>query len=110
MKISGYQKLANLTTLEDLIKFTSIDMDLLATILSGNLDLVANCNTALVSVSFAKANTTYPFTHGLARVPQGYFSAGMSANMVIFNGTTVNNLTQIFLQSSAVGSGKVLVF
>ncbi len=110
MKITNFKSVQNVTVLADLVKYTDIDLNLFLSTINGGVDLVDNCNTALVSVNFLKANTQYPFTHNLGRVPQGYLSAGMNVSCSVFNGLNPANITQIFLQSSAISSGKVLVF
>ena len=110
MKITTVQDFSNVSTLEDLTKYSSQAVDAILKVINGNVDLVANTNCALLPVGFAKPNTTYAFNHGLQRVPQGYISAGLSQNMILFNGSSKNTSTQVFIQSSAGGSGMVLVF
>jgi len=46
----------------------------------------------------------------LGRVPSGYILINASAAMIIYNGGSANTANDIFLKSSAVGSGQILVF
>jgi hypothetical protein len=110
MKITNYKSLKNITDLPSIIQYTAIDLDLMISVTNGNVDLVDNCNTQLLPVTFYRANTTYAFTHNLGRIPQGYVNAGINANATIFNGSGNNNIQNIYLQASNICSGKVLVF
>lgn len=110
MKISNFKSLQNISTLEDLIRFTSTDLNLFLSAINGGIDLLENCSTQLLSVSFIKANTTYPFSHSLGRIPSGYLVAKINSNSVIFDGNQQNTMNKVYLQASAVSSGKVLLF
>lgn len=110
MIISNFQNIQNVTDLPSLVRYANIDFNLILAVINGNVDLVANCSTDVVAVNFLKASTTYQFNHNLDRVPQGYISIGMNVSSVVFNGNQANTTGQIFLQASAISSGKVLVF
>jgi len=111
MKITNFQSIQNVTDLPSLVRYTNMDLNQILAVINGNIDLVDNCSTYVIPVSFAKADFTYAFTHNLGRIPQGYIQISKSGNMAIFDGTTPNSTQQIFLQSSMAGSsGKVLVF
>ena len=110
MKITNFQNIQNVTDLPSMVRYTSIDLSLILAVINGNVDLVDNGSTDLLTVTFPKANTSYPFTHNLGRLPQGFLNAGMNFSAAVFNGVQANTIAQIYLQAGSTGTGKVLVF
>jgi hypothetical protein len=111
MKISDFKSISNISDLENLIRFVSIDMNLFLSAINGGIDLLDNCSTNLVDVQFAVANRAYPFAHSLNRVPSGFINVGTNVAAILFNGNQNNTISQIYIQSSVAGAtGKVLVF
>lgn len=110
MKITNFQSIQNVLDLQSLVRYTNIDLNLMLAVINGNVDLVDNCSTQLLSVTFLKPNTSYPFNHNLGRVPQGFLNAGMNFSAAIFNGANANTTGQIYLQAGSTGMGKILVF
>lgn len=110
MKVKSTQDCSNVTSWEDLRKFSSTALQDIISQVNGNIDLLDNCNTVHIGVTFMAGNTETKFNHMLDRVPTGYIVTELSANMVLFKGATPNTSSLIYLQSSAAGSGKVLLF
>lgn len=110
MKVTATQDFSNVQTFEDLRRYSSAAVNSLIAVVNGNIGFSDNCSANLLGVTFVAANTQYSFDHSLGRVPAGYLPASLSANMVLFSGKTQNTVNKIYLQSSAIGNGKVLVF
>jgi hypothetical protein len=110
MKITDYKSLNNVSDLQSLIRYSNINFNLILSVVNGAIDLVDNCNTGILLVTFPKANTTYGFKHSLGRIPTGYIPVGLNTTSTLFDGNQANTITQIFLQASAISNGKVLVF
>ena len=82
--------------------------DVVSTV-NGNLDF-SNFNFRLFSVNFTTANVSQVFTHTLGRVPVGYIPYGMTFSGDIYDGTSKNTATQIYLRSSGVGTVRLIIF
>jgi len=110
MKLNAVQNVSNVDTVTDLARYTSITLDQIESILNGGITFLDNFQASIVNVSFTMANTEMQISHTLGRVPSGYILINASAAMIIYNGGSANTANDIFLKSSAVGSGQILVF
>lgn len=110
MKIKTVQSLSNIDTLDGLIKWVSQMATDIVNVINGKVSLTDNCQTSLVTVNFTAANTEIPVPHSLGMVPQGYLDAGKSAAITVFDGTTSNTSSTLFVKSSGVGTAKLLIF
>ncbi len=102
--------ISNLQADEDLVRYTSQVFDMIQTLFAGNIGFVDNCKTALVSVTFARANTQQAVTHALGAIPKGYFQVGSTVAGSIFSGNGGANSSYIYLQASVAGTYNVLIF
>lgn len=110
MKLKTIQDLSNVRSWEELRRYTSQILNDLMDIINGNVDLVDNCGTSLVSVTFSAANTETKVAHTLGRTPQGYLVAGSSADIRVFDSSSVSTAEALFLKASAAGTVRLLVF
>lgn len=110
MKVKTVQNLSNVSSWEQLRKFTSQVASDIVDVLNGSVGLVDNCQTSLVSVEFNGANIEVKVPHTLEMVPNGYLVAGKSAGFHIFNGSSSNTASDIYVQASAAGTAQLLVF
>lgn len=119
MKLKFPVSISNSSTLEELIRFTSVALERLQTIINGNInygdniagkaDLLNNVNVQVITIVFPSA-TTVAAAHTLGSVPRGYIKAGASAAMSLSNGNQPNTASTIYIASSAAGTAKVMVF
>lgn len=100
----------NVTTLEDLQRFTSIFANQIGLILNANLNFRDNFLASTVTYAFTLANTTIGLEHKLGVPPTGYIMVSATAAMAVFDGNQANTDKILFLQSNAIGTAKVLVF
>lgn len=110
MRINQSTDYTGLEDGEELKRYLTKSMTDIMGVINGGIDFGENVRTSLISVAFGGANTTVQSGHGLGRVPAGYIVAGLSANMVVFNGSGTNTDKLIYLQASAAGTASVLVF
>lgn len=109
-KVKVIQDISNITTLDDLVRYSSIITNSIVSAVNGGLDFTDNCNVSNVSVTFPAANVQVKVTHTLNRIPQGYLVAGRATNLQVFDGTSAMNSSEIFVQSSAAGTAKLLIY
>ena len=101
---------SNLTTWEDLRRFCSVYFQDIISLLNGKVDLVTNCSTQIIEVTFSGANATMGIQHTLGHVPQGFIPVKKSAAGDVYNGNQDNTTTTIYLQCSAAITVSVLIF
>lgn len=110
MRIKTIQDISNVKSWEELRRYASQILGSLVDVVNGNLDLVDNCSTSLVTVTFPSANTTVNANHTLGRIPQGYIVVGRSTAIHVFDGSGDSTSSYITLQASAAGSATLLIF
>lgn len=110
MKVKTTQDVSNVDSLEDLVRYTGKVFGDILTEFNGRVDFLDNCRTSLVSFTFTTANLEYSIPHTLSRVPQGYILVGASVAMSLYNGTSANTTSAIFLKSNAIGTASILIF
>lgn len=110
MKIKTVVDLANTEGLEGLRRFTAQAIKEIVDLLNGRIGLTDNCQTSLLSVVFLGATTDQGTMHSLGRIPTGYIVTSKTANIQIYNGTTTNTDTTLYLASSGAGTISVLLF
>lgn len=109
-RIQSSAAVANVTTLEDLRRFTQIWLDNATDVINGNLEFGTNIKSAIVEHTFAAANTNFAVSHNLGRVPLGYIQAGANVAVSIYDGTGTNTDKIINLKASAISNVKLLLF
>lgn len=95
---------------EETQRFTDLALKDIAQQINGKLDFATNFNGKLLSVTFAAANTQVSVAHGLGRVPQGYIITMDDSGVKVFNGTTSNTATTLYLRASGPGTVGLLVY
>jgi len=101
---------SNIENTKDFIRLASQTIDSVVSAINGKIGVTDNLDAAVVSAEFQSANSTTPIAHTLGRTPIGYIVTGLSANMVVFDGSGTNNESTLFLQASAAGTARMLVF
>ena len=89
-------------------RFIQLWMQDASSVINGRVEFSSNIQSNLKSVVFAAANTDTTVAHGLAFPPNGYIVAGLSANMVIYDGALASTSSKITLKSSAVGTARLI--
>lgn len=110
MKLTLPFDLSNLGTSDDFNRYGSQSIKQIIDVINGKLNFQDNIESQIVSVSFGTANQDVSASHSLRRVPTGFIPVGLSAAMIVYNGSTSNTDGIIYLRSSAVGTAQVLVF
>ena len=95
---------------KDQMRYINIFSNEVKSVINGELDFETNFNGKMITVNFTLANTDRIIVTGLNRLPIGYLVYNVSANMVVYNGTTAWSPATISLKASAVGIAKIIVF
>lgn len=109
-KIRSSPQISNLKTIEDVVRFIQPFITDVSETINGNIQFDQNCSVAILDVTFDTANAEKAVSHSLGRVPIGYFKIGSGAATVLYNGTTANDSSTIYLQANVATTAKVLVF
>ena len=103
--------LSNSATLQEIIRFASISISKIQTIVNGNVDLIDNGANQILSFSFSKAGFDVGVAHSLGTVPRGYIQIGSSNTaLTLANGATPNSTSTLYLQAGSTGTATVMVF
>lgn len=109
MKINGPTDVSNVGTWEELRRFAGSAIRDIITVINGGVDLVDNCATRSLTVTFTAAGSV-TVDHGLGRVPRGYVIVGRTTNIQVFDGVTLSTDKLLSLQTSGAGVVRILVF
>lgn len=110
MKVNSVQDISNVQDFEQLRRFSARLFKQISEILNGEVNFTDNFRASIAEVEFTAANTEQRITHGLGKAPIGYIAIGKSANMNLYDGETDTTQTEIYIQSSATGTAKILIF
>jgi hypothetical protein len=110
MKIKTVLDVSNVVSWEELRRYVSQMVKSIVEIINGNVDLVDNCATSIVTVNFSAASTTVQVAHTLKRLPQGYIVTQSSAGISVFDGNKSNTDSHVYVQASGAGTVTLLVF
>lgn len=96
----------------DLVGALGVQSNLLRAIFDRGISIDDNLDVRRVSVvSHAVAGTEFSVAHGLGKVPTGYIVYGQSAAGSLYDGSTANTKTTLYLKSNATGTTfKIIVF
>lgn len=109
-KLRNLFNISNLKTIDDLIKYLSPVLSEISDTINGKLDFDSNIRTSFVTCVFTAANVETAITHTVGRVPMGYILAGSSAVTRLYDGTTANTDSIIYLKSDAAVTARILIF
>lgn len=100
----------NNVDVEELPRFLAMFTLSVKNILNNGALFADNFNCKIQSVTFSAANTEVNVTHNLGRKPSGYLVLTRSANAVIYDGTTENSDSSLFLRASAAVTCSIMIF
>ena len=95
---------------EEVARFVEIFAGDCVNVVNGNLEFGANIKSASVRVTFTAANTDTVINHALGKPPSGYLIAGLSTNLIVYDGSMPSTKNTITLKSSAIGTATLLLF
>jgi hypothetical protein len=108
--ISASTDFSHLKDEAELKKYLDMFGQNVVSVVNGKLDFQTNFNAKLISITFTAALSDTQVLHGLGRSPSGYIVTGLSAQMIVSDGTVANTTSVLTLQSSAAGTAKLLVY
>lgn len=109
MRIKAALDLAQLTTWQQLQRYVSDVIRQIVDLCNGKLSFSENFDCFTASVEFTSTSVDTAVPHGLGRAPNGYIIVKRSANMVIFDGSTENTDSVLYLRTSATGTASVII-
>lgn len=109
MKIKVPLSVSNIKSWEELRKYVSITLDQIVTAINGQIEFIDNCATSQVSVVIP-ASGEIGVPHTLGRVPNGYLVAKSSAGIIVFDGTTANTSSNLYVQGTGAANVVLLVY
>lgn len=109
-KVKIAQDLAQIDNYDDFQRWSSYSIAAIANTVNGNMNLVDNCQTQVLTVNFEKANQTMGIPHTLGYIPNGYIVISKTVDISVFDGNQKNTKDAIFLQGSTLGITRVLIF
>lgn len=97
---------------KDLLTSLSNWAMVLKSILDGGISIDDNVDASRVTiVTHATPGTEFSVSHGLGKVPLGYIVTGKEAAGIVYDGTTANTNTTLYLRSDVSSKTfKILVF
>ncbi len=111
MKITASTSISNVTSAEDVARFTSIALAQIVQLINGNISARDNLLLSVLTFTFAAAGAEVGVAHRLGVVPQGYYIVGSaSAPPQVYDGVTATDATTLYLRATAPGTVRVAVF
>ncbi len=111
MKLTLPRNVSNLNDAEQLGRYVQVAFDDIQNVINGNIEFNQNIGAKQIDASFFVANSDLAFSHGLGRIPQGFFVVGLDVASIIYNGASKNTADLIYLRASvAPVNAKVMVF
>lgn len=110
MKITATPDISNLQTLDDTTRYVSQCLTQIVSVLNANVTFSDNFKATQISVNFTAANAEQAISHSLGKVPSGYFLVGASVALNLYNGTSDNTDSKIYIKSSAIGTAAIIIF
>lgn len=92
------------------LKFTQKALENIQFILNNGITFTENFDAKFLTITFSAADTNVATFHGLGRVPTGYIVIGRSAAASIYNGSSANTSSLLYLRASAAATCRVMVF
>lgn len=108
-KITASPALANVKA-EEFQRFADVFASDVVDKVNGKLDFQTNFNSKLLTIVFSGSGIEASIEHGLGRVPTGYIVYGQTTAMSIYNGTSTNTTSTLYLLSNAAGTANLIVF
>lgn len=108
--IQASSQFTNVDKDEDKFRFIQVFQQQVQSVVNGKIEFVSNIQSKLKQVTFTATDTDTSIDHGLGIIPNGYFIVGLSAAMIIYDGSLETTSSVIFLRSSAIGIASIMFF
>lgn len=110
MKVSSAQDVSNVSSWEELRRFSSQAITSIMAVLNGKVGFNDNLDCIFQDVTFGAAGQEQAVQHRLGRVPLGYIAVKSSAAVLLYNGTKENTDSVLNLRANAAGTVTILIF
>lgn len=114
MRLQIPQSISNSATIQDLVRFATKSLNSIQNIINGNVSLVDNCSTQILTFNFTKINSDVGVSHGLGSIPIGFIVVGGNTLTAVIPGKASNTASTFYLQAgflpAATSSVQIMVF
>jgi hypothetical protein len=94
---------------EDVAKYTSQVLEQIVQVVNGKLGFADNFDAKILSITFSAANVDVASIHGLGRAPSYYVVLGSTVATTLYDGSSANTTSLLYLRASVAGTVRVLV-
>jgi len=99
---------SDISDMPEKFRYIQLFLQAVVDVVNGRLTLAENHLMPSVNVTFSEADTNKTVSHGLGRAPRGFIVVGLTASMIIYDGSISATAQNITLKSSAAGTAKLL--
>lgn len=109
MKINASTAIAQVKP-EEVQRFVDIALSQIVQAINGRLTLLDNFDSQILTVTIPTANVDVAVSHGLGRVPQYYVCLGSLAATTLYDGSSANTASTLYLRATVATTARVWVF
>lgn len=110
MKIKASPQTSNLDDSDEFRRYVSIFLQEATAVINGHISFADNMDGNSISVVFPSANSQVAIEHRLGRVPDGYVVTKKSAGVSVYDGSSNNTSSTIFLKSTGAATVTLFIF
>lgn len=107
-QIKASPEIMEITDKKEQMKYIQLFLQSVVDVVNGRIEFKDNVKISSQSVVFSAADTDTTVAHGLGRAPRGYLVVGLSAAMIIYDGSKAKTATNITLKSNAAGTAQIV--
>lgn len=108
--IQSSSQIADIKDDKEKFRYIQLFLQGVQNVVNGKIEFVSNIRVKIKSVTFNEVDVDKTIEHGLGFVPNGYFIVGLSAAMIVSDGSSDADASEITLKSNAVGEAQVMFF
>lgn len=107
MKVTASTRIAQVKP-EEVQRFVDIALEDIVRVVNGGLG-PDNFDGQVLTVTFSTANVSQAFPHTLGRAPSYYICLGSSAATSIYDGSSANTGSLIYLRATVATTARILI-
>lgn len=110
MRLDAPTDFGKITTLEQIIRWTSKFAGQLGDLANGNIEFDTNIRSQTIDFRFDAAQTERAIGHNLKRIPQGYITVKIDSSAILWTTGTTWTINTIYLQASTTVTARLIIF
>lgn len=108
--VTAVSDFSNLQEWQLLQRYVSMWADDVTNQLNGGIDFSSNVRCRIIDVVFPTANVEQLIIHSLGKAPIGYILVKSNLAVVIYDGTTTNTSSALYLKANAASTCRIMIF